>query len=71
MATRTASLSSKPFGSQDKVTDQGNLQEKSISQVLKQVLWHSWTIYGIEMREVEKSKGHGPQEEWRKRNLLD
>lgn len=33
------------FGSQDKVTDQGNLQEKSISQVPKQVLWHSMTIY--------------------------
>lgn len=36
---------SKPFGSLDKVTDQGNLQEKSISQVPKQVLWHSMTIY--------------------------
>lgn len=36
---------SEPFGSQDKVTDQGNLQEKSISQVPKQVLWHSRTIY--------------------------
>lgn len=38
---------SRPFGSQDKVTDQGNLQEKSISQVPKQVLWHSMTIYWI------------------------
>lgn len=57
---------SKPFGSQDKVTDQGNLQEKSISQVPKQVLWHSMTIYWIEIEEVEKTKGHDPQEERRK-----
>lgn len=47
MATRTASLLLEPFGSQDKVTDQGNLQEKSISQVPKQVLWRSMTIYWI------------------------
>jgi hypothetical protein len=40
-------LFSRTFGSQDKVTDQGNLQEKSISQVPKQVLWHFMTIYWI------------------------
>lgn len=38
---------SRTFGSQDEVTDQGNLQEKSISQVPKQVLWHFMTIYWI------------------------